>query len=103
MTAQAHSAFGFRVGILGLNTTFGLAGASPAAPPTFGFTSDALRIDAPIAIGADVTVAAGRELGTVVLGPGSACGIASCSLGRGAEASVDSEATASPGPEVSAS
>lgn len=66
-----YSALTFRVGILGLNTTLGLAGASPSAAPAFAPASDVRRMAAPMAMGAEDTVAAGRVIGDL-LGPASA-------------------------------
>lgn len=101
---KAYSAFTFRVGILGLNTTRGFAGASPPAPADFCPDSDVLRIDAPIAIGAEVTVAAGRVVEAAVLGPASACSCApSSAFWTGAGASVGSVAVDSGGAELSTS
>jgi hypothetical protein len=86
-----YSAFTFRVGILGLNTTLGLAGASPSAAPAFPPASDVRRMAAPIAMGAEDTVAAGRVIGDL-LGPASAGAlIPSCAFSATAGASTVSE------------
>ena len=86
--SPTYSAFTLRVGILGLNTTRGLAGASPSPVPNFTPASDVRRMAAPIAIGADDTVAAGRATGDL-LGPASAGGfVPSCAASVTAGTSV---------------
>lgn len=83
-----YSALTLRVGILGLNTTRGFAGASPSAAPNFTPASDDLRMAAPIAIGAEDTVAEGCATGDL-LGPASTGGfVSSCAVSVTAGASV---------------